>query len=250
MRLINTLTKIEKFVLNKADQISTISAGMEKKILSKTNKPVLLFPNWSDTHRFFPINERESLKKEFGFETNIPVILYSGSIGEKQGIENILLVAENFKKTFTKGIFIICGSGPYKELLEAKTEKLMLDNLIFKPLQPNEKLNAFLNMADIHLILQKSAAADLVMPSKLANILSVGGVAIITANEGSSLHSLIAAQKMGVLCTTEDVDALVISVKKVLSSDNSTIRLNARRYATNILSIDKIMPQYVKAALH
>jgi len=62
-----------------------------------------------------------------------------------------------------------------------------LANIIFLPLQPLERLPAMLSAADTHLVIQKTGAADLVMPSKLTNILAVGGVAVATAEAGSEL---------------------------------------------------------------
>lgn len=47
-----------------------------------------------------------------------------------------------------------------------------IDNLEFLPLQPVEKLDELLNLADIHVLPQKAGAADLVMPSKLTGMLA------------------------------------------------------------------------------
>jgi colanic acid biosynthesis glycosyl transferase WcaI len=50
------------------------------------------------------------------------------------------------------------------------------------PLQPLEMFNRFLNVADIHLVIEKISAGDLVMPSKLTKILAVGELSIVTAS--------------------------------------------------------------------
>jgi len=55
-----------------------------------------------------------------------------------------------------------------------KNNMLSCDNVIWIPLQPLERLNDLLNMADIHLLPQRSGAADLLMPSKLTGMLSSG----------------------------------------------------------------------------
>lgn len=51
----------------------------------------------------------------------------------------------------------------------------------FFPLQSYDALPALLKMGDCHLVVQKRGAADAVLPSKLTNILAVGGNAVITA---------------------------------------------------------------------
>lgn len=249
-KVINLLLRLESYILKQADKISTISEGMFKKISAKTNKHVFLFPNWTNTSTFYPVEDKAALKLSFGLKQNKPVVLYSGAIGEKQRLEDILHVAKIFQDEKSYIQFVICGSSPYKAVLSKKAIELDLNNIAFMPLQPNEKLNAFLNMADVHLVIQKASAADLVMPSKLNNILSVGGLAIITANKGSGLYATVEKHKMGILCNAEDIQALKNSIEQGINGNNAHIKLNARNYAENYLSIDKIMHRYVTKAMN
>ena len=101
-------------------------------------------------------------------------------------------------------------------------------------------------MADIHLVIQKSDASDLVMPSKLTTILAVGGLALITANENSSLYSLVHEQGIGLLVRAEDQDALNEGILKAIAHDNRTITNNARLYTEANLSIDNVMEAFTK----
>jgi colanic acid biosynthesis glycosyl transferase WcaI len=241
--VINTLFKIEKYILKKADIVSSISEGMIKKIESKYPRKIVFFPNWVDTGLLFPLPESEKLKTSFGFSASDKIVLYSGAIGEKQGLEAILDAAKALKNRLDLK-FVICGSGPYKEKLKEQKELMKLDNVVFLSLQPFEKLNAFLNMADIHLVLQKSSAADLVMPSKLTAILSIGGVAVITASEGSSLYDVVFEHKMGILTEPENASLLIEAIELALDSDNLVIHQNARSYAKQFLSIDEIFRRF------
>jgi len=244
-RLIKFLFKVEKYILKRADVVSSISEGMIKKIVLKYPREVVFFPNWVDTALFFPIPDRDHLKLEFGFEKTDKIVLYSGAIGEKQGLEAILQAAKSLE-SIKHLKWVICGSGPYKEKLIQKQKSQCLENVFFLPLQPFEKLNDFLNMADLHLVLQKANAADLVMPSKLTAILSVGGSAIITANEGSSLYDVVAMHKMGVLINPEDPVALTDAIEQAIKSSDNSIELNARGYARKYLSIEAIFKNYTR----
>lgn len=96
-------------------------------------------------------------------------------------------------------------------------------------------------MADVHLVIQKAGAGDLVMPSKLANILAVGGLALITANRGTSLHNLVRKHQVGYLISTDDQEALNNAVEQLLTGDFQYMRTNARNYAVNHLSDEIIM---------
>ena len=246
-RIISLLLKAEKYILRNADIISSISPGMIKKIKDKCNREVVSFPNWVDTAQYFPLAEREALKKEFNFAPTDKIVLYSGAIGEKQGLENIIHIAKSLEH-FNHLKFVICGSGPYRDALYTLQKTLSLKNVVFLQLQPPHKLNHFLNMADIHLVLQKSNASDLVMPSKLTTILSVGGVSIITASKNSSLYQLVEANEMGVLVEPDNRGQLLAAIERTLNNDNAHINKNARAYAENFLSIQKVIAGYAEYA--
>ncbi|RZJ58463.1 MAG: colanic acid biosynthesis glycosyltransferase WcaI [Hymenobacter sp.] len=242
-KVISALFKLEQYIFSNADIISSISNGMAHRIQEKANKPVTLFPNWTDTELFYPIEDKAALKIEFGFKSTDKIILYSGAIGEKQGLEAILAVAKNYHNNHEIK-FVICGSGPYKQTLQALATSLGLHHVVFFPLQPLDKFNRFLNTADVHLVIQKANASDLVMPSKITTILAIGGLAVITANEESSLYSLIQTHNMGILVPAENQQALNAGIEQALVMNSSNTTRNARTYAENYLAINKIMKNF------
>jgi len=193
---------------------------------------------------FYPLEEKMHLKNEFGLNQFDKVVLYSGAIGEKQGLENILYVAQELNYVANLK-FIICGAGPYKEKLKKMASGMQLKNVVFLPIQPQEKLNNLLNMADIHLVLQKATAADLVMPSKLTTILSVGGLAIVAASPGTNLHQLISGNGVGIIINPESKNSLFHAIENVLKNNCENIKRNARKYAEDFLSIEIVFPKYV-----
>ncbi|SFS43650.1 WcaI family glycosyltransferase [Mucilaginibacter polytrichastri] len=243
--MFNRLYKMEKNILESADYVSSISDGMIKKIEEKVDKKVLFFPNWADTSYFLPLDNRQLLKTEWGFSANDVVYLYSGAIGEKQGLENIIFAAEQVQHD--KNIkFVICGSGPYKEKLAEFAQARSLTNVSFLPVQEKDAFNKFLNMADFHLVLQKSNAGDLVMPSKLTTILAVGGVCIVTAAKDTSLYNVIEKYNVGYIIPPEDYEALAQKVLEVKADLNVEFkRANSRKYAIQYLNIDQIMQSFI-----
>lgn len=245
-KIVSLLFGVEKFICRQADIISSISAGMIKKLRVKFSKEIYFFPNWTNISQFHPLENRAQAKMEFGFDSNDKVMLYSGGIGKKQGLEAIIEAADYFQKD-AEIKFVICGSGPYKSVLQAKAEKKGLANVYFFPLQPLEKFNNFLNMADVHLVIQKADASDLMMPSKLTSILSVGGLALITANPGSGLYTLVDTYEVGIIAPAENTGALIEAMKLAVSpgKKNQTIRKQARLYAEKFLNIDEIMTRFV-----
>lgn len=243
-KLLQLLFGVEKYIFKHTDVISSISQGMMERIGKKAQKPVVFFPNWTETNKFYPIGDNGQLKEQFGFNTDDYVVLYSGAIGEKQGLEAILYAAKTLT-SYSNLKFVICGTGPYKEVLKNKAKSMQLQNLFFLPLQPKEDFNAFLNMADLHLVIQKEKASDLVMPSKLTTILAVGGLALITANAQSTLHQVVRKFEMGLLVAAEDQEALNEGILKAYQdTDSQIVKQAARTYAERYLAVDNIMQTF------
>jgi len=238
--IFSLLFGMEKFILKRADIVSTISEGMQKKVKAKMDADVVLFPNWVDTINFYPVENRELLKPNWGFATTDKLVLYAGSIGEKQGLDSLIRIAAKLVDHADIKI-VICGTGPFKEVLMQQAKDLALTNVHFLPLQENNVFNDFLNMADVHLVLQKGDASDLVMPSKLTTILAVGGLPLVTAKPQTTLHDVIDKHKMGLVIMPEDEVLLTDAIIKCCAEPYTQERINARNYAMEYLDKDGIL---------
>ncbi|WP_374166805.1 WcaI family glycosyltransferase [Arcticibacter sp. MXS-1] len=239
--IFSVLFALERFILKRVDFVSTVSEGMIRKVAAKVNKEVILFPNWVNTSAFYPLENRDQLKELWDYRPEDKVVLYSGSIGEKQGLESLISIAGELQ-SIPEIKFLICGTGPYKEKLASLAEKAGLLNMRFLPLQENDVFNKFLNMADVHLVLQKGDASDLMMPSKLTTILAVGGVALVTANEGTTLCDVMTKHRMGKVIIPESREALISGIVELCNDeDPSFYRNNARNYSRSFLDKEGIL---------
>ncbi len=129
--LIRLIYSMERQILRKANFVSSISEGMIIEIKNKFDREVILFPNWVDTKTFFPISDKASIAAKFGFNEDDKIVLYSGAIGEKQGLINILKSAKALDKS-NHIKFVICGSGPYKDaLIESAKTSMGISNVLF-----------------------------------------------------------------------------------------------------------------------
>lgn len=234
------LFALERFILKRVDSISSISVGMNRKIGAKTGREILMFPNWVDTDMFCPIDDRTEIKPKWNYSKSDKIVLYSGSIGEKQGLDALIDIAVKCK-AYPEIKFIICGTGPYKQKLEEYAKSKQADNIGFMPLQSMEVFNEFLNLADVHLVLQKAEAADLVMPSKLTTILSSGGLAIATSLPGTSLYDVIKQNEMGILIPPENNESLEKAIIEACTGDYTIQKKNAREYAIKYLNKESIL---------
>lgn len=239
-------TAFERSGLHNVDNVSTISRSMMNKAQEKgvAAEKVIFFPNWSEVARFQNVNEDDviTLRQQLGLPDDKKIILYSGNIGEKQGLENVIAAAEQLREQPL--IFAIVGQGGGKARLEKMVRERGLHNVLFFPLQPYEALPALLKMGDCHLVVQKRGAADAVLPSKLTNILAVGGNAVITAEPETELGQLCDnVAGIAVCVEPESVDALVAGVAMALAMPkNNTV---AREYAERTLDKENVLRQFM-----
>lgn len=236
----------ERSSLHNVDYVSTISRSMMNKAQEKgvAAEKVIFFPNWSEVARFRDVTavEAAALREQLGLPEAKKIILYSGNIGEKQGLENVIDAAEQLRDQPWQ--FVIVGQGGGKARLQKMAQERGLQNITFLPLQPYEALPALLKMADCHLVVQKRGAADAVLPSKLTNILAVGGNAVITAEAHTELGQLCDTLPGIAVCVEpESVSALVGGIEQALNMPKENAI--ARDYAERTLEKENVLNQFI-----
>lgn len=243
------LISLEKKILNKFDSISIISRRMQNKIIEKgiTNSDIIYFPNWVDCESIYPITGVSPLRYELGISNEKIVLLYSGNMGKKQGLE-IVIKAARILQDEANIVFVMCGYGAVYNELRAMADDL--HNIVWIPLQPIEYLNSLLNMADIHLLPQYSEVADLVMPSKLTGILASGRPVIATAAEDTELWSVVTG--CGINTRPGDTDAFVSAILVIAGNHELRQKLGAaaRQYAMKYLERNAVLKNFEADLAH
>lgn len=232
---------VERFLMRRFDLVSTISHAMlalaKQKSISRTK--CLFFPNWVDTNLIKPL-PFSSYRNDLKIPDDAVICLYSGNMGLKQGLEIIIDAAKSLDNE--KIIFLMAGLGSALDVLKDKSAGMW--NVIWLPLQPYDKLNEFLNVADIHLLPQSAGAADLVMPSKLTGMLSSGKSIIATANQGTELYRVL--DGMAVVSKPDDPILFAKAILKLASDAALRDKYGraGRAYAVKYLNIDAVMHRF------
>lgn len=246
------LYAIENFLLKRASRVSTITPSMLKRAVEKGCDPrrTWLVPNWADISAVVPGSRQNAFRRELGLGDEHTLVLYAGGMGAKQGLEVVVEAAAALRDDRTLR-FAMVGTGADRPRLEAMAAASGLDNLQFLPVQPAERLSEMLAAGDIHLVIQRAEAADLVMPSKLANILAAGRPALATASPGTALHETLHGYDCGVTVEPENVDELVRALQELAADDSARRRMgvNARAYAEKYLSRDAILGRFEEQLL-
>jgi len=207
----------ERATLRGFDRVSSISGAMVRRTVEKGvgAKRAVLLANWVDLEAIRPrdSHERESnpYRRELAIGGQQRVLMYSGSMNKKQGLE--LLVAVIWELQDVEDLlWLLAGEGPTRGALAQAVGGMRQVRLL--PLQPMERLNDWLNLADVHLLPQRAGAADLVLPSKLLGILASGRPVVAGSPAGSELGDV--AEVAGLRVEPEDPVAFAEAIRRLL----------------------------------
>lgn len=236
---------VERWLLQRFDRVSSISTRMVERLEAKgvdADKRAL-FPNWADIEAIQPLTRPSAYRHELRIPEEAVVALYSGNMGLKQGLELLGEAAQRLRSR-NDIYFVLGGQGPGRDALEAQCSGL--PNVRFLGLQPIERLNDWLGLADIHLLPQRADVADLVMPSKLTGMLASGRPVLATAFPGTGVA--LAVQDSGHVVVPGDANAFVEALQ-TLANDaalRASLGQAARQQALDTVARDGILLRFAR----
>jgi len=186
---------VERATLDRVDLVVVLSQEMKDQLRRNgVTTPIDVVPLWVDTDEIRAVEpaSRPSVK-----------VLYSGNLGRKQGLSQVVAMAEQLALRRPEIEIVLRGNGNQAQELVAEIAKRQLDNVRLVELQPNEGLATALAAGDIHLVPQNPQAAAFAVPSKVYNIMAVGRPFVATALPDSTLWQL-QKQSGAFLCVPPD----------------------------------------------
>jgi len=121
-----------------------------------------------------------------------------------------------------------------------------LTNLVFLPVQPYERLGELLATADVSVIPQKKGVNDIVLPSKLGNIMASGRPLIVTVPANSELGQIVLESESGLLVEPGDPRQMADAIMRLyrLPGECDNMARNGRRYMEKQLGRQVILEEF------
>ena len=242
--LIKVTARAYGWLLRRFDHVSTISLQMREQLPSYGVPPKRcgIFHNWVDTERIAPQEVPSAYRAELGLPDDTLVALYAGNLGSKQGVDSLAEVAR-LCSDIDNLHFVFAGEGSLRDQVEARTRDL--DNVTMLPLQPDERFNDLLNLADIHLLPQRPFTASFALPSKFGGMLASGRPAVIQAEEGELAR---VGRTCGLVVRPGETEAMAAAVRKLAADPVRRTELGeaARRYALAHLGKEHVLNRHVE----
>lgn len=214
---------LERSTLNQVDRVITLSQSMSDAIRGIGVKvPISIIPPTVDDALIQPQPEAPG-----------PItLLYSGNIGRKQGLEQLIDLAEHLQQRQLDALLIIRGDGNFREELQQRAKERGVSSLRFEPLLPVERLSEGMAQGHIHLVPQNPAGAAFAVPSKIYSIMAAGRAFICTADPGSPLDRLREESDAFITCAPNQPRLLADVVEHLMKDPQERARLgrNGRVY--------------------
>ena len=236
---------LERALLGAFDRIVTISEKMRGALIGKglPRSKVEVLRNWVDLDAIkpWPVHRGSAFRAQLGIDAELFVVLYAGHVGVKQALDVVLDAARQLVSQEAVH-FVIAGEGPKKAWL--RTAYGDLPNVSYLPLQPAERLDELLSMADLHVLPQHKGAADLVLPSKLGGMLASGRPIVATVDGGTELSDILTG--VALLTPAGDSTALAEAISRAKDMDLSGHVEKGLRVAET-LSSRRLLPLFERA---
>jgi glycosyltransferase involved in cell wall biosynthesis len=196
---------------------------------------VVVSHHWSDGEEIRPVEpEQNSLRSTWGLDGAF-VVGYSGNFGRAHEFETMLGAADQLR-TDDKIRFLMIGGGHQHRAVIAKARRDDLRNVLFRPLQPIERLSESLGAADVHVVSLLPQLEHCVIPSKFYGILAAGRPTIFIGDADGEVARVIAKSGCGLHVAIGDTDALTQAIQYL--SENPEVCQSMGLRARQLLASD------------
>ncbi len=230
--------KLESFVVNRADAVTTICEGLRQDLLGRNvpQSKITVIPNAVNIEQFEVITEKnQELLKQYNLEDKV-VLGFLGSFYGYEGLDLIIKALPEIIKSIPNAMFLLVGGGPQESNLKMLIAELGLEHHVIMPGRvPHAEVGKYYSLVDLLVYPRKPMRlTELVTPLKPLEAMAQGK--LVLASDVGGHKELIEHGKTGWLFESGNIDALARSAVDVLSQPDSwpqTI-INGREFVTQI----------------
>ncbi|WP_069169302.1 glycosyltransferase [Streptomyces griseus] len=230
----------ERYALRGAALVGVIHESFVPGVTALGVDPrrIRLVPNW--THVAPPSAERAATRSRLGWREDTPVLLHSGNMGLKQGLDVLVEVARLAPDVRV----VLMGDGNQREALRELAGSL--PNIDFVPPAGTADFTDVLAAADVLAVTQRASVLDMSVPSKLTSYFVSGRPVVASvAGEGGTAEE-VRRSGAGVLVAPEDPAALLRAVRALAADPAAADALGAHgpRYVARHLGREAGLARY------
>jgi glycosyltransferase involved in cell wall biosynthesis len=238
-RVAGSVTKVEAWLARRASAVAVVAdgfrdyfvqGGVDPSRIHRVRNPARLKP---------PTEDRASVRRRMNWAEEDFIVLHSGAISYKQGLEGLLRTADHARNQ-PHLRFILQGEGSMRVELESMAQQLQLPNVTFAPLAPEEEYSSILAAADALLLYQRPTVRNMSFPAKLGSYFAAGVPVIAAVDEEDETATEIRGANAGIVVAPDDPQALLSAIDALRRNPEKAACLGAagKTYADQKLSPD------------
>ncbi len=246
--IIGFLKRIEHFVYNKSDAVSTIDQIFYNTIVDRfeDKSKLHIIPNFVDTELYRPLFS-VNLDPSVFIKNNHIKLMYAGNIGHAQDWEPLLQTAVFLKdEPFD---FYVIGEGVMKSYVEEKVSEFGLTNVYILPYQRRELMPQLLAFTDLQYIFMSKEMEGHGFPSKVYTIMACAKPLLICSGEGTPIVNFLNGQECAKIITAtvfqDKVRELVNFLKGTSKEELRTMGTNGLEEINRSYSKEVVVKKYV-----
>jgi colanic acid biosynthesis glycosyl transferase WcaI len=228
--------RIERWSLTKAVAIAAVSESFFPYLrqLGIPAHRLVHVPNWA--HVAPSTADRSETRRRLGWDEATPIVLHTGNMGLKQGLEQVIDVARLAAARGDPTRFVMMGDGNQRASLERQARGIT--TLRFMDVQPAEIYPDVLAAADLLLVSERPAITDMALPSKLTSYFAAGLPVLAAVSLTGATAREVRRSGGGTVVQPGDVSALLAAVQQLVADRVLSLRLAeaGRAYAVRELS--------------
>lgn len=229
------LELLERRVLNQMDTVVVMSTDITKELRRiGVRVPIQVLPPHVDLKEIVPLD----------YPSDSPAqVLYSGNLGRKQGLMQLLAAASIMQADATAIVLTIRGEGSQEGVLRAAAKQMQLHNVRFEPLAERQDLNAVLGAARVHVLCQEPSGSSFAVPSKVFTMMA-SGRPVVCAVPSSPVWRQLELDSGGlVIVPPNDPLAFASAVRGLVDEPEraATMGRKARQFVERFAGRDNVM---------
>ncbi len=236
--IIGTINKIVDKIYAASDKILCSSNSFVENIAGRgvSREKLVFWPQFCTEPNFENVAKPECYSDEH-FN-----IVFTGNIGEAQGLD--LLIDAAVKLKDTKVCWFLVGDGRAKKRLEKRVVEEKIEGIVsFVGKVSEEEASRYIHFADCaYLSFKKNKLFDMTLPAKLQSYMACGTP--ILAAAGGESACVVNEASCGFVCE-QDANKLADCVRNevLVASDISQMRFNAKKYFDEHFTMELLLKE-------
>ena len=221
------MEKLELFLYNQSAAIVALTFAFKRNLVKRgiSGDKVAVVMNGVELSKYFPRPCNAGLAQEWGIADSF-VIGYIGTHGMAHRLHNVLDAADRLKSE-QRVRFLFVGDGAERSDLIAYARERHMENVIFRPSEPKERMPEVWSLCDVALVhLRNSPVFSEVVPSKIFEAMAMK-IPILLAAPAGEASEILAREGAGLKIAAEDPDALAAAVIELANDSDLRKRLGA-----------------------